>query len=133
MMQPLDLVERIYNHVEARDVDKAVIACLRLARAVNDTFNAVMFLRELHPDVPQLKLAIIEETQHLPEKRTKQLCDVTLEIWIQERTMSQSFDENKERSLFGLGVGDLCRDEKLTEQSIEDLRRPLMTALIRRL
>jgi hypothetical protein len=124
-VEPLELVERIHTHVEAREVDKAVIVCLRLARATNDLANVVMFLRELHPDVPQLKSAIFEETHHLSDDARKQLASVTLERWIQERTVSGPlFSDDKDRNVLGMGVGDLTREIEHMEKSIEDLKLP---------
>lgn len=40
------LIERIYCFAEAREVDKAVFACLRLARENADTFKVIIFLRQ---------------------------------------------------------------------------------------
>lgn len=124
-MQLLELVERVYEHVEAREVDKAVIVCLRLARAVNDAANVVMFLRELHPDVPQLRLAVRDETQHLSAEARKQLWSWTLERWIEERTVSHTLSSDDEgRNVLGMGVGDLRHEIDNMEKSIEDLRLP---------
>ena len=58
------LIERVYDHVESGAVDKAAVACLRLARKVGDSFSVIIFLRELYPDRHQLKVAFLDETQH---------------------------------------------------------------------
>lgn len=125
-MQPLELVERVHQHVEAREVDKAVIVCLRLARAINDTANVVMFLRELHPDVPQLRSAIRDETQHLSEEARKQLWSWTLDRWIEERTVSHVLSsDDGNRNVLGIAVGELRHEAENMEKSIEDLRLPV--------
>ena len=49
-MNEHELIDRIYNHVESGDTDKATVACLRLARRVGDSFNTIVFLRELYPE-----------------------------------------------------------------------------------
>jgi len=125
LVQTLELVERVYELVEAREIDKAVMVCLRLARSVNDTVNVVMFLRELHPDVPQLKSALFAETQHLDQAAREQVWEVTLERWIQERTFSHvpGSDDNS-KNVLGMGAGDLLREVDGMEKSIEDLRLP---------
>ncbi len=122
-MQPL--IERVYRLVEAREVDKAVMVCLRLARAANDTFNIVMFLRELYPDVQQLKSVFHQETQHLNEDARQHLWKVTQERWIHERTFSQGISPDEEgRNVLAMAVGNLCREIENMEKSIEDLRLP---------
>lgn len=124
-MQPLELVERVHQHVEAGEVDKAVVVCLRLARLINDTANVVMFLRELHPDVPQLRSAIRDETQHLSEATRQQLWSWTLERWIEERTVSQVLSpDDANRNVLGIGVGELRHEVDNMEKCIEDLRLP---------
>jgi hypothetical protein len=124
-VEPSELVKRIYEHVEAREIDKAVMVCLRLARAINDTFNVVVFLRELHPDVPQLKSAIFAETQHLNEAAREQISEVTLGRWIHERTFSHvPGSDDDEKSVLGMGAGDLLQEVEAMERSIEDLRLP---------
>lgn len=124
-MQPQHLVERVYEHVESREIDKAVMVCLRLARALNDTLNVVMFLRELHPDVSQLKSAIYLETQHLNEATRAKVWKVTLERWIQEHTFSDGpTGDDGEEQVLAMGAGDLLREAEGMEKSIEDLRLP---------
>jgi len=120
-----NLIERVYDLVESREIDKAVIVCLRLARAANDTFNIVMFLRELYPDVQQLKSAFHQETQHLNDDVRQHLWKETQERWIHERTFSQGISPEEEgRNVLAMGVGDLCREIENMEKSIEDLRLP---------
>jgi hypothetical protein len=124
-MQPLQLVERVYEHVGARDIDKAVMACLRLARALGDTVNVVTFLRELHPDVPQLKAAIWDETRHLSDDVRNRLWSVTLERWIEERTISAPpMEDEQDQNVLGMGVAELSRDIENMEKMIEDLQLP---------
>jgi len=37
----------VYEHLNADDVENAVMSCLRIARSANDYLNAAVFLREL--------------------------------------------------------------------------------------
>jgi hypothetical protein len=124
-VQPLQLVERVYELVEAREIDKAVMVCLRLARAMRGTFNAVVFLRELSPDVQQLRTSFHEATQHLSEAATDQVLQVTIELWLHERTFSDKVvPDEADRNVLVMGVGDLYREIENMERSIEDLRLP---------
>lgn len=125
MNKQQDLLERVYEFVEEGQIDKAVLVCLRLARANGDTFNTIMFLRELHPDVTQLQSAFREETQHLNDETRQQLWKVTQDRWIEERTVANFLLPGEEdRNVFAMGAGELCRDIEQMEKSIEDLRLP---------
>jgi hypothetical protein len=118
------LIARIYEACEASDLDKAVMLCLRLARMLGDTFNVVMFLRELHPDVQQLKANIRDETRHLSQSAQSALWKATLERWIQERTVSHLPTDDDGRNVLAMGVAELKHDIAQMEKSIEDLRLP---------
>lgn len=124
-MDSQELVERIHDHVESGAVDKATIACLRLARAIGDVFNSVMFLRELHPDRKQIHEAFFEETRHLKKDAREFLWESTTDRWIEERSFDYSFDsENDEKNVLGMGVGELIHEVELMEKWIQDLKLP---------
>jgi hypothetical protein len=121
----LVLVQRVYEFVEAREIDKAVIVCLRLARCTSDTVNVVMFLRELHPDVQQLHTSFRDETRHLSEAARQQLWHVTQERWLHERTVSDELvPDEDDKNMLPIGVGELYQEIENMEQAIEDLRLP---------
>lgn len=44
MSENIKLINRIYDHVENGDTDKAVFACLRLSRNIGDVFNTTIFV-----------------------------------------------------------------------------------------
>ena len=72
-METQNIIDRVYEYIESGEIDKAVIACLRLAKKANDTFNVIMFLRELRPDTNQLKISFFQETEHLNEEARNRL------------------------------------------------------------
>lgn len=123
-MDAQQLIGRIYELTEAAEVDKAVMASLRLARAVGDTFNVIMFLRELHPDVAQLQAAFYQETKDLNSEARGELWRITLERWIAERTATTLTAAGEEANVLGMGVGELGHEIEQMTQSIEDLRLP---------
>jgi hypothetical protein len=123
-MKPDDLVQRIYDHAEAGDTDKAVHACLRLARQIGDTFNAVIFLRELYPDQKQLNDAFFEVTKGLKQEAQEFLWKTTQDRWLLERTLPFSLADDDERNVLAMGVGEIARDVEQSEKSIEDLAVP---------
>lgn len=118
-------IERIYDHVETGAVDKATMACLRLSRHIGDTFNTVMFLRELNPDLHQLEAAFLEETQHLQKDARTFIWMTTGERWIEERNLDYSpLSKDEDKTVIAFGVGDLMREIEQMEKSIDDLRLP---------
>lgn len=124
-MEAIELVESIYDHVEAGEPDKAVVACLRLARKLGDTFNVVMFLRELYPDRHQLRLAFFEETRHLSKERQEYIWKITQDRWIEERTIPSSGSvEHEDDKVLAMGAGELRREIEQMEGSIADLCLP---------
>jgi len=49
MMDYIAAIDRIFDHLENDDIDKAVMACVRIARNLQDHLYAAIFLRELYP------------------------------------------------------------------------------------
>jgi hypothetical protein len=118
------LIERIYDHVESGAVDKATVACLRLARKIGDSFNVVVFLRELYPDHHQLKVAFFEETHRLKKDAQDLLWKTTQDRWLEERSLDYSLADDEDKNVLAMGVGDLIREVQQMEKSIDDLRLP---------
>ena len=56
---------RIYEHLDDDDVEKAVIACLRLARGTKDYLNIATFLHELYPNDQEFRRVLYEEVTSL--------------------------------------------------------------------
>jgi len=124
-MDERELIDRIYNHVESGDTDKATVACLRLARMLGDSFNTIVFLRELYPDRHQLKIAFFEETQDLKKDTQEFLWKTTQDRWIQERSLDFSLSADQDdRNVLAMGVGELIREVEQMEKSIDDLKLP---------
>jgi len=118
------LIERVYDHVESGAVDKAAVACLRLARKVGDSFSVIIFLRELYPDRHQLKVAFLDETQHLQKEAQDFLWKTTQDRWLEERSLDYSLAEDENKNVLAMGVGELIREVEYMEKSIDDLQLP---------
>ncbi len=125
MKEYIELVNRIYDYVETGEVDKAVFACLRLSRNMQDKFNTILFIRELYPDKRQFTKAFGEETDRFSEEVKEYLWTETLEHWIDERTMRFSLaEDDPDKTVLGLGVGELLREVEHIRKVIVDLRVP---------
>jgi hypothetical protein len=125
MQENIELINRIYDYVETGYIDKAVFACMRLSRNMQDIFNTIIFLRELYPDKKQFTRTFYEEAELLNEDAKKYLWEETLEHWIAERTISLSLiDEDHDKNVLGLGVGELKSEVEHIQEIITDLKVP---------
>ena len=119
------LIERILDHVECGEVDKAVIGCLRLARKVNDKFNAIMFLRELYPEKEGLSEPFFYETKGLSDENRDFLWKRTSDHWLEEHRLEITSDSGeKETKYLAQGIGELMRHTDQMRSIIADLDVP---------
>jgi len=81
------IIYRVYDHVENGDADKAVFACLRLSRSLNDVFNTLGFLKELDPDRTQYDQAFYDETKKFKKDAREKLWKTLSDRWIDSRTL----------------------------------------------
>lgn len=134
------MIERIYEHVDNDRVEKAVMACLRLARNVQDYLNVAIFLRELYGDKKQFKDLLVEDTRHLKTETVKYVFDRSFDSWLACRTLPFGLgvdrhdvdlyhdpdeDDPKQRNVLVVGVGELEKEIPQLEQAIADLAVPL--------
>jgi hypothetical protein len=118
------VIERIYEHVENDHIEKAVMACVRLARNVEDYFNAAIFLRELYPDKQQFARVFYEDTAKLKDEAQKYLSTKSLDVWVESRAMRFSLCEEKEKNVLALGIGEMESEKIQLERSIQDMTLP---------
>ena len=57
-------INRVYDHLENDDVDKAVMDCLRIARNLQDYLYAAIFLREFYPVGKEFIRVLLDDTSH---------------------------------------------------------------------
>lgn len=125
MQENIDLINRIYDFVERGDTDKAVFACLRLSRNVNDPFNTIIFLRELHPDNKQFRTAFYEETNRFNDDIQEYLWEEPLNHWMEERKMTFTFPgDGSDKNILALGVGEMQKEIVYLNQIISDMKVP---------
>ncbi len=117
-----ELINRIFDHIEAGDTDKAVFGCLRLSRNIGDIFNTVIFLRELNPDEKQLFEIFYDEVTHLNEDAQQLIWKITGERWVKERTISSRIPDEKEaKTVLKLGIGEMQKHLAHLQKIISDL------------
>jgi len=119
-------INRVYDHLENDDVDKAVMTCLRIARNLQDYLYAAIFLRELYPVRRDFLRVLYDDTSHLKEDAQKYIDKTSLEYWIDTHTLPYSLavDEDGDENLLAIGVGEIKSDLEQWERSIQDLKLP---------
>lgn len=127
-METAAIIQQIYTHVESGHVDKAVFACIRLARSIGDVLNLLTFMRELSSDSKQFKTQFFEETKELSKDSTKYLWDRVGTEWLTGRTL-QSYslgqdEKGEELNVLTSGVGELHREIEQFEKHIIETQVP---------
>lgn len=126
-MDAQTVIDQIYTFVENGAVDKAVFSCVRLARKIEDTFNLIIFLREISSDKKQFISVFVEETRTLCEETQKFLWEKTGDHWMAGRTVDylSGYDEDEEKGKVLLpGIGELQREIEHFERCIRDMEVP---------
>lgn len=125
-MQHHQLLERIFDHVERGDVEKATRACLRLSRQIGDHMSTALFLHELVEDKMEIMRVLFDDTSNLKEEARVYLYQKSLERWIQSRTVAYglgtSTTDGESKNVLVISVGDFSTDIDQCEKSIADMR-----------
>lgn len=121
-----ELIERIFDHVENREVDKAARACLRLSRRIGDHMSTAIFLRELVEDRQEVGRVLFEDTPHLKEEAQKYVYEQSFKRWLRSRTLPfpLAVEENEERNVLVTPVGEFPAELDQCEKAIADLSIP---------
>ncbi|MGL1935326.1 MAG: hypothetical protein OCD01_09905 [Fibrobacterales bacterium] len=120
-----DLINKVYDHVESGEIDKAVFTCVRLARKCKDTFSTVIFLRELTTDERQLQTALYDEIRLFKKEAQKYAWDKSYEMWLEERELDFDINMNDgPKSILKSGIGDLQKQVKQDQDRITAIQLP---------
>lgn len=124
-------VARVYEHLENDDVEKAVMACLRIARASKDYLNAAIFLRELYPNKEEVVRALYDDMSGLKMEAQKFVYEKSLERWLDLHTIgSMNPDERNHRnkadrrSVLMAAAGEIKGELEQWERGIADMTLP---------
>lgn len=122
-MDHIVLVSEGYRYLEHDDVYNANMICLRLAKLIGDRYNTIMFSRELHPDINQLKYTIYDSLRDMNKDAVEFLWTLTLDHWIIERQMPGEYDDTENHSPMVLhyGIGEIDSELDRLERSINDI------------
>lgn len=127
-MNTTTLLERVFDHVENGDVDKAVRTSLRVSRHIGDYMNTAIFLRELIDDKTEIARVIYDDTSHLKEEAQKYLFEQSFDRWLKSRTLPNGYSlpsmDGEERNVLTISVGDFPAELEQCERSIADFAIP---------
>lgn len=126
-MELVEVLSRIFDHIENGDVDKAVRACLRVSRHIKDYMHTAWFLFELIDDRNEVQRVLMDDTSHLKLEAQKHIFMTTHERWLQSRTLPFSLGIGKsdeKRNILICSVGEFLGDIEQCERYIADLVIP---------
>lgn len=121
---------RVYEHLEEDAVEKAVMGCLRIARAAKDHLNAAIFLRELYPNKMEVARTLYDDTAGLNKEQQKFLYETSLNRWLEVHTVDLGFkddedeDEGNRRNLLMVAAGTIDAELEQWERAVSDLSLP---------
>lgn len=103
------------------------MACLRLARSVQDHLNAAIFLRELFPKKEEISRLLYEDAQHLSDEARKFVWERSFDRWIEIHTMEFAFppaDDDEKRTILRVAAGDIEPELEQWRATLSDLTPP---------
>lgn len=123
MNENLLLIQKIYDAIENRKIDKTVFLCIRLSRNINDIRNTVLFLHEIFTGNEFKKEFALEVIEYDKEFQTK-LHIITLDDWISSRTLSYSLTDDPKQNVMTSTIGEIQSELKQLPKTIENLNIP---------
>src|SRR4051794_7150704 len=105
-------IERIYEYVNDGEIDRAVMACLRIARHRKDYVSAAVFLREMYPEKSEAMRALQDDLQTLNKETQEFIFKQSLEQWLDVHSLDFDFtgDPEGDRKVFKVGVGEISAE-----------------------
>ncbi|MGQ3282679.1 hypothetical protein [Bosea sp. (in: a-proteobacteria)] len=122
------IIARIYDHLENDATEKAVMACIRLARGAEDHLNTAIFLREIHHNNKDVIRALHDDMPQHKQDAIKFLVEVSLNRWMETHTVDFWGDKNlpasQQRNLLGVTVGEIDQEIDQWEKVISGMTLP---------
>lgn len=126
-MNYISAIERVYDHLENDDVEKAVMTCLRISRHLQDHLYTAIFLQEFYSSRKDFINVLLDDTSHLKRETQKEIDKISLGYWIDLRTLDFSMGKTsngEEKNILSISVGEMKSELDQWERSIEDLKLP---------
>lgn len=121
------IIERVFDHVENDQIDKAVTGCLRISRNLGDFLNAAIFLREFYPNREDFARTLYDDTSNLKADAQNFLYQKSFDIWIKERTLDyepSKRQDGEKANVLVVSIGEIDSDIEQCERWIKDATPP---------
>jgi len=121
-----EIIQQVYDLLENDRVGEAVMACLRLARLLQDYLNAAIFLRETGANNADLAHALYPGMQHLKSEVFDFVVKLSLEHHLRCRTLDfkPGTDKTGDRNILVVPVGEFDSEFARWEGVLNDLKVP---------
>jgi len=114
---------QLYQNLEEDHTEKAVMACLGIARSAKDYLNSAVLMRELYPNKQEVARMLYDDTSHLNPETRQFLYNESLERWLQLHTLDFNFLDDPEKDdhrVLLIAVGELDAELDQLERWIAD-------------
>ena len=126
-MDYIAAIERVYEHVENDQVDKAVMTCLRISRNLHDHLYAAAFLREMYPNKREWMRIFYDDISHLKRDDQEYIWKQSIEYWLDTHTFNFSLGSNdagEDKNILAVAITEIDPELKQWERTIRDLTVP---------
>ncbi len=124
-MNKSEILKSIYSYLDSVEVDRAVMACLRLSRLQEDYINTGVFIRELTSDHKDANRTIFDDTNRLTDEAQKFILENSGERWLKSRTIEAvSGGQELDPVTVITPIGEILAEIEQAEKSIQDLTIP---------
>lgn len=126
-MNYFSAIERVYDHLENDDVDKAVMTCLRISRHLQDHLYTAIFLQEFYSSRKDFVGVLLDDTSHLKVETQKEIDKISFDYWLDLHTLDFNMGttpNSEEKNVLSISVGEMKSELEQRERSIEDLKLP---------
>jgi hypothetical protein len=124
-MEHEKVIARIYERLEADDVEQAVAGCIHLARNSKDYLSLAIFLRELSSTQEECGHVLYTDISNLKTETQKLLGDIAHRRWLKTHTLDFSLlPEKPDHNVFCLSVRELESEIRQLERSIAGMVVP---------
>jgi len=116
-------IDKIYDHLEDDEINKAIMGCLRLSRNLNDHLHTAIFLRELYPSNEDFFRVLYDDIDNLKKETYEFLAQRSLELWLKIHTIEliDYEDENGDKkNVLDISVGEIEARIEYLKGQIED-------------
>src|SRR5437868_592344 len=80
-------IQRVFEHVENDEVEKAAMVCLRLARSLRDYFHTAIFLKTVTSGGKNAIGEFFNDTPQLDEKQRRFIFEAASRVWLQDHQL----------------------------------------------